>query len=83
MPPPGGRVLDAACSTGKYLPLVLAGGRSLVSAVTPTRTWQGGSEVPDVPTEEHDLQDLGCRFHDCGRGRGQVARLTSTPINTC
>jgi SAM-dependent methyltransferase len=28
--PPAGRVLDAACGTGKYFPMVLASGRSLL-----------------------------------------------------
>jgi SAM-dependent methyltransferase len=57
--PPGGRVLDAACGTGKYFPMVLASGRGLLGvdhagaylAVAATK-------FPQVPTDKHDLQDL-------------------------
>ena len=57
--PPGGRVLDAACGTGKYFPMVLASGRQLLGvdhagaylAVAATK-------FPQVPTDKHDLQDL-------------------------
>jgi SAM-dependent methyltransferase len=57
--PPDGRVLDAACGTGKYFPMVLASRRRLVGvdhagaylAVAATK-------FPQVPTDKHDLQDL-------------------------
>jgi SAM-dependent methyltransferase len=57
--PPDGRVLDAACGTGKYFPMVLASGRSLLGV-----DQAGGSlavaaaKLPQVPTEQHDLQEL-------------------------
>jgi 2-polyprenyl-3-methyl-5-hydroxy-6-metoxy-1,4-benzoquinol methylase len=57
--PPDGRVLDAACGTGKYFPMVLASGRR------PLGTDHAGAylatahgKFPQVPTAEHDLQDL-------------------------
>jgi SAM-dependent methyltransferase len=57
--PPAGRVLDAACGTGKYFPMVLASGRELLGvdhagaylAVAATK-------FPQIPTEQHDLQEL-------------------------
>jgi SAM-dependent methyltransferase len=60
--PPGGRVLDAACGTGKYFPMVLASGRQLLGvdhagAYLDT----AGTKFPQVPTDKHDLQDLPCR----------------------
>jgi ubiquinone/menaquinone biosynthesis C-methylase UbiE len=57
--PPGGRVLDAACGTGKYFEMVLESGRSLLGV-----DHSGGhlararEKFPDVPTEKTDLQDL-------------------------
>jgi SAM-dependent methyltransferase len=62
MLPPDGRVLDAACGTGKYFGVVLESGRSLVGV-----DHSGGhlavarSKFPQVPTERHDLQDLPYR----------------------
>jgi SAM-dependent methyltransferase len=59
MMPPGGRVLDAACGTGKYFPLVLAGGRSLLGVDhAGAYLAKAAEKFPDVPTEKHDLQDL-------------------------
>jgi SAM-dependent methyltransferase len=60
--PPGGRVLDAACGTGKYFSMVLASGRRLLGvdhagvllAVAATK-------FPQVPTQQHDLQELPYR----------------------
>jgi SAM-dependent methyltransferase len=57
--PPDGRVLDAACGTGKYFPMVLASGRRLLGV-----DHAGGllakaaAKFPQVPTEQHDLQEL-------------------------
>jgi ubiquinone/menaquinone biosynthesis C-methylase UbiE len=57
--PAAGRVLDAACGTGKYFPMVLASGRRLLGV-----DHAGGhltiaaAKFPQVPTEKHDLQDL-------------------------
>jgi SAM-dependent methyltransferase len=57
--PPDGRVLDAACGTGKYFPLVLASGRSLLG-VDHTGAYLARAAVkfPGVPTDKHDLQEL-------------------------
>lgn len=56
---PGGKVLDAACATGKYFPLVLAGGHSLLG-VDHAGAYLAEAEAkfPEVTTEKHDLQDL-------------------------
>lgn len=60
--PPGGRVLDAACGTGKYFPMVLESGRSVLGV-----DHSGGhlararAKFPNVPTERHDLQELPFR----------------------
>jgi SAM-dependent methyltransferase len=60
--PPDGRVLDAACGTGKYFPLVLAAGRSLLGVDhSGAYLANAGTKFPHVPTEKHDLQDLPYR----------------------
>src|SRR5512132_1719939 len=57
--PAAGRVLDAACGTGKYFPMVLASGRRLLGV-----DHAGGyltiaaAKFPQVPTDKHDLQAL-------------------------
>jgi SAM-dependent methyltransferase len=57
--PPGGRVLDAACGTGKYFPLVLAGGRYLLGVDhAGAYLARAAEKFPNIPTEKHDLQDL-------------------------
>jgi SAM-dependent methyltransferase len=57
--PPDGRVLDAACGTGKYFPLVLASGRSLLGVDhSGAYLANAGAKFPQVPTAKHDLQDL-------------------------
>lgn len=57
--PPDGRVLDAACGTGKYFGMVLESGRSLLG-VDHTEAYldRARAKFPDVPTEKHDLQEL-------------------------
>jgi SAM-dependent methyltransferase len=57
--PAGGRVLDAACGTGKYFGMVLASGRSLL-AVDHTGAYLDAARVkfPEVPTEKQDLEGL-------------------------
>jgi SAM-dependent methyltransferase len=57
--PPGGRVLDAACGTGKYFGMVLDAGRQVLG------TDQSGGMLdrarakhPEVPTERVGLQEL-------------------------
>jgi len=62
MLPPEGRVLEAACGTGKYFPMVLASGRSLLGVDhSGAYLANAGAKFPSVPTEKHDLQDLGYR----------------------
>jgi SAM-dependent methyltransferase len=60
--PPDGRVLDAACGTGKYFGMVLESGRSLLG-VDHTGVYldRARAKYPDVPTEKHDLQELPYR----------------------
>jgi SAM-dependent methyltransferase len=60
--PPGGRVLDAACGTGKYFAMVLAGGRPLFGVDhSGGHLTQARAKFPDVLTEKQDLQDLPYR----------------------
>lgn len=57
--PVDGRVLDAACGTGKYFGAVLATGRSVLGADhTQAYLDRAREKFPQVPTERHDLQDL-------------------------
>jgi SAM-dependent methyltransferase len=57
--PPGGRVLDAACGTGKYFEMVLAAGRSVLGVdQSGGHLARAGSKFSQVPTEKHDLQDF-------------------------
>jgi SAM-dependent methyltransferase len=60
--PPDGRVLDAACGTGKYFPMVLASGRRLLGVDhAGAYLANAAAKFPQVPTEKHDLQDLPYR----------------------
>lgn len=57
--PAGGRVLDAACGTGKYFGLVLGSGRSVTGSDHAQGSLDRAREkFPGVPTEKHDLQEL-------------------------
>jgi SAM-dependent methyltransferase len=57
--PPDGRVLDAACGTGKYFPAVLASGRRLLGVDhAGAYLAKAAAKFPQVPTDKHDLQDL-------------------------
>src|SRR3989337_2698437 len=52
--PPGGRVLDAACGTGKYFGMVLDSGRSLLGVDhTGAHLATGAASCPDRPPDEH------------------------------
>jgi SAM-dependent methyltransferase len=57
--PPAGRVLDAACGTGKYLAMVLDGGRSVLG-VDHAEAYLAAAraKAPGAETAKHDLQDL-------------------------
>jgi 2-polyprenyl-3-methyl-5-hydroxy-6-metoxy-1,4-benzoquinol methylase len=57
--PSAGRVLDAACGPGKYFPMVLASGRSLLG-VDHAGAYLAiaAAKFSQVPTEQHDLQEL-------------------------
>jgi SAM-dependent methyltransferase len=59
MLPPEGRVLDAACGTGKYFGMVLESGRSLLG-VDHTGVYldRARAKYPGVPTQKHHLQEL-------------------------
>jgi cyclopropane fatty-acyl-phospholipid synthase-like methyltransferase len=60
--PPGGRVLDAACGTGKYFGMVLESGRSVVGVDhSAGHLARARDKFPEVPTEKHDLQELPYR----------------------
>lgn len=59
MLPAGGRVLDAACGTGKYFGMVLESGRSVLGADhTQAYLDRAREKFPEVATERYDLQDL-------------------------
>lgn len=59
---PDGRVLDAACGTGKYFPMVLASGRSLLGVdQSGAALANAGAKFSPVPTEKHDLQNIPYR----------------------
>jgi SAM-dependent methyltransferase len=60
--PSAGTVLDAACGTGKYFPMVLASGRSLLGVDNAGAALAiAAAKFPQVPTEQHDLQGLPYR----------------------
>jgi ubiquinone/menaquinone biosynthesis C-methylase UbiE len=57
--PPGGRILDAACGTGKYFPMILDAGRRIVGTdQSAGMLAQARRKHPDVPTEKVGLQEL-------------------------
>jgi ubiquinone/menaquinone biosynthesis C-methylase UbiE len=57
--PPDGRVLDAACGTGKYFPMVLTSGRRLLGVDhAGALLANAAAKFPQVPTAKHDLQEL-------------------------
>jgi SAM-dependent methyltransferase len=60
--PPAGRVLDAACGTGKYFGMVLESGRALLGVDhSAGHLARARDRFPEVPTEKRDLQDLPYR----------------------
>jgi SAM-dependent methyltransferase len=60
MLPSEGRVLDAACGTGKYFGMVLATGRSLLGVDHSSgHLARARAKFPEVSVERADLQDLG------------------------
>jgi SAM-dependent methyltransferase len=60
--PLGGRVLDAACATGNYFPMVLASGRRLLGVDhAGAYLAKAAAKFPQVPTAKHDLQELPYR----------------------
>jgi SAM-dependent methyltransferase len=57
--PEGGRVLDAACGTGKYFGMVLDSGRSVVGTDHSSgHLARAQAKYPHVDTERVDLQEL-------------------------
>jgi SAM-dependent methyltransferase len=57
--PPGGRILDAACGTGKYFGMVLDAGRQVVGTdQSAGMLAQARAKHPEVPTERVGLQEL-------------------------
>jgi 2-polyprenyl-3-methyl-5-hydroxy-6-metoxy-1,4-benzoquinol methylase len=60
--PSGGRVLDAACGTGKYFSMVLASGRRLLGVDhAGALLANAAAKFPQVPIEQRDLQELPYR----------------------
>jgi SAM-dependent methyltransferase len=57
--PPGGRILDAACGTGKYWPLILASGLTVFGIDQSEGVLARAHEkYPDVPSEKMGLQEM-------------------------
>lgn len=57
--PPGALVLDAACGTGKYWPLILASGRTVVGIDQSQEMLnRAHSKFPDVHVERVGLQEM-------------------------
>jgi 2-polyprenyl-3-methyl-5-hydroxy-6-metoxy-1,4-benzoquinol methylase len=57
--PPGGRILDAACGTGKYFGMVLDTGRRVVGTdQSAGMLAQARAKYPDVPVQKVGLQEL-------------------------
>lgn len=57
--PPKGRILDAACGTGKYFPLVLESGCRVVGTDQSAGMLAGArAKYPEVPLEKVGLQEL-------------------------
>lgn len=57
--PPGGSILDAACGTGKYWPMILESGCSVVGADHSRQMMSSArAKFPEVPVEKVGLQDL-------------------------
>jgi SAM-dependent methyltransferase len=60
--PAGGRVLDAACGTGKYFGMVVDSERSLLGVDHSSgHLARAREKFPDVPTEVRELQELPYR----------------------
>lgn len=57
--PPRGLVLDAACGTGKYWPMILASGRSVLGIdQSQGMLARAGEKFPEVPVEKVGLQEM-------------------------
>lgn len=57
--PPKSRVLDAACGTGKYWPMILASGRTVFGIDRSQGMLdRARQKFPDIPTERVAMQDL-------------------------
>lgn len=57
--PPGGRILDAACGTGKYFDVVVEASRQVVGTdQSAGMLAQAHAKHPDVPTVRAGLQEL-------------------------
>jgi SAM-dependent methyltransferase len=57
--PPGAMILDAACGTGKYWPLIRESGRHVLGTDQSSGMLaQARAKLPDVPIAKIALQDL-------------------------
>jgi SAM-dependent methyltransferase len=57
--PPGGHILDAACGTGKYWPLILASGRTAFGIdQSQGMLARAHEKFPEVPVEKVGLQGM-------------------------
>jgi cyclopropane fatty-acyl-phospholipid synthase-like methyltransferase len=60
--PPHGHLLDAACGTGKYWPLILASGRTVFGIdQSQGMLARAGAKFPEVPSAKVGLQEMRYR----------------------
>ncbi len=65
--PPQGHLLDAACGTGKYWPLILANGRTVFGIdQSQGALLRAQEKFPDVPSEKVGLQEMD--YHEAFSG---------------
>ena len=65
--PPQGHLLDAACGTGKYWPLILASGRTVFGInQSQGALIRAQEKFPDVPSHKIDLQEMD--YHEAFSG---------------
>jgi SAM-dependent methyltransferase len=84
--PPQGLILDAACGTGKYWPLILASGRRVFGIdQSQGMLARAHAKLPEVPSEKVGLQELRYRETFAGAvcngcaGDGGSRRLAPGP----
>lgn len=76
--PPGGRILDAACGTGKYWPLILESGRTVLGIdQSQGMLARARDKFPEVPSEKLGLQEMN--FDEAFEGASCMDALEGVP----